>query len=101
MKITIENETVAHQPARTDQIPTGSVPDMIDFFEVRHQLMLGHREIDDTKEVDATGVKGKREHGSSLTLADSVETAVYWFVAAPALLYLIYLVVRPLIGVMP
>jgi hypothetical protein len=101
MKITIENETVTYQPAGKDQIRAGSVPDMIDFFEVRHQLMLGYREINDTKEVDTTGLKGKRKHGYSLTLAESVETALYWFVAAPALLYLVYLVVQPLIGVMP
>ena len=101
MKATIENQPVTHKHATIDEIRSGSVSDLMDLFDVRHQLMVRYREIDDINEVSYERVKGHRRRGSSLALAQSVETAVYWFVAVPALLYLVYLVVRPLIGGMP
>jgi hypothetical protein len=101
MKATIENQTVTHKHATIDEIRSGSVSDLMNLFDVRHQLMLRYGETDDIKELTDTQVKGHRRRGSSLALAQSVENALYCFVAAPALLYLVYLVVRPLTGGMP
>jgi hypothetical protein len=101
MKIAIENQTLTHQEAITDDIRSGSAPNVTDFFEVRHQLILENREIDNIQEVPIGRVNHKRRHASSLIWAQRVEAALYWFISAPALLYLIYLIARPLIGVMP
>lgn len=101
MKITIENQPVTNQDATPDAIRSVSVPDITDFFEARHQLMLQYREIDNIQEATAPRVNDNRRHKSSLALAVPVEAALYWFVSAPTLLYLVYLVVRPLIDIKP
>jgi hypothetical protein len=101
MKIAIENRTLTHQDTITDEIRSGSATKVADFFEVRHQLILENREIDKIQEVAIGRVNHKRRHASSLIWAQRVEAGLYWFISAPALLYLIYLVARPLIGVMP
>jgi len=101
MKIAIENRTLTHQDTITDEIRSGSATKVADFSEVRHQLILENREIDKIQEVAIGRVNHKRRHASSLIWAQRVEAGLYWFISAPALLYLIYLVARPLIGVMP
>lgn len=101
MKIAIENQTLTRQHAITDEIRSGSAPDVTDFFEVRHQLILENREIDNIKEVPVGRVNHKSRLASSLISAERVEAALYWFISTPALLYLIYLVARPLTGGMP
>lgn len=101
MKITIGNQTVTNQDATSDEIRSVSVPHIADFFEARHRLMLENREIDNIQEATPPRVNDKRPHKSSLAWAKSVEAAVYWFVSAPTLFYLIYLVVRPLIDIKP
>jgi hypothetical protein len=101
MKITIENQTVTKQGATPNEIRSVSVPHITDFFEARHQLMLEYREIDNIQETTAPRVNDDRRHKASLASAKSVEAALYWFVSAPTLLYLIYLVVRPLIDLKP
>ena len=100
MKIAIENQTLAHQHALTGEIRSGSASDVTDFFEVRHQLILENREIDSIREEPVGRVHHNRRLASSLISAERVETALYWFVSAPALFYLIYLIIRPLTGVM-
>jgi hypothetical protein len=101
MKIAFENQTLAHQPTTTDEIRSGPAPSVSDFFELRHQLILENREIDNLPEVPVGRVNHKRRHASSLALAEQVEAALYCLVSAPALLYLIYLIARPVIGVTP
>ena len=101
MKIVIENQTLTHQNATTDVIRSGSAPGVPDFFEVRHQLMLENREIDCIREEPVGRVNHDRRLVSSLISAERVETALYWFISAPALFYLVYLVIRSLTGVMP
>jgi hypothetical protein len=101
MKIAIENQTLTHQDATTDETRSGSAPQVTDFFEVRHQLMLGNRKIDSIREEPVGRVNHNRRLASSLISAERVETALYWFISAPALFYLVYLVARPLIGVLP
>ena len=101
MKITIENQTVTNQEATRDETRSVSVPHVTDFFEARHQLMLANREIDNIQEATAPCVNDNRRHESCFASAKSVEAALYWFVSAPTLFYLIYLVVRPLIDIKP
>jgi len=100
MKISIENQTLTNQPPITDETRSGSAPDVKDFFELRHQLILENREIDNIREEPVGRVNHNRRLASSLISAERVETALYWFVSAPALFYLAYLIVRPLTGVM-
>ena len=101
MKIAIENQTLTHQDATTDEIRAGSAPEVTDFFEVRHQLMLENREIDSIREKPVGCVNHNRRLASSLISAERVETALYWSISAPALFYLVYLVIQSLTGVMP
>ena len=101
MKIAIENQTLTHQDTITDEIRSGPAPKITDFSEVRHQLILENREIDNIQEVPVGRVNHKRRHAFSLIWAERVEATLYWFISAPALLYLIYLMARPLIGVTP
>jgi hypothetical protein len=101
MKITIENQTVTNQSATRDEIRSLSVHHITDFFEARHQLMLANRKTDNITEATAPRANDNRRPGSSLASVKSVEAALYWFISAPTLFYLIYLVVRPLIDIKP
>lgn len=101
MKIAIKNQTLTHRDATTDEIRSGSAPEVNDFFEVRHQLMLENREIDSIREEPVGRVNHNRRLAFSLISAERVETALYWFISAPALFYLAYLVIRSLTGVVP
>ncbi|MBV9873719.1 MAG: hypothetical protein JO025_03235 [Verrucomicrobia bacterium] len=101
MKIATKNQPLTHQDATTDELRSGSAPEVNDFFEVRHQLMLENREIDSIREEPVGRVNRNRRLVSSLISAERVETALYWFISAPALFYLAYLVIRPLTGVAP
>jgi hypothetical protein len=101
MKIAIKNQTLTLQHINTDEVRSSSVRDVTDFFEVRHQLMLENREIDNIQEVPVGLVNHKRRLASSLISSERVEAALYWVISAPALFYLIYLIARPLIGAMP
>jgi hypothetical protein len=101
MKIAITNQTLTQQPAITDETRSGSASNVMDFFEVRHQLILENREIDEVQEAPVEGMNHSLRHASSLISAARMEAALYWFFSAPALFYLIYLIFRPLIGVIP
>jgi hypothetical protein len=100
MKIAIENQILTRQPAVTGEIQSGSAPDVTDFFEVRHRLSVENREVDNSGKEPVGRVNRNRRLASSLISAQRVETALYWFVSAPALFYLVYLIIRPLTGVM-
>jgi hypothetical protein len=100
MKIAIENQTHTYQNANTYEIPAGSACDVTDFFDVRHQLILDNRETDNIQDVPVGRVSHTRRYASSLISAERVEMALYWFVSAPTLFYLIFLIIRPLTGVM-
>jgi hypothetical protein len=97
MKITIQNQTFTNQKAASDEMRSDST----DFFEARHQLRLKYREIDNIQEVTPPRVNGNGRHQPSLAAARLAEEALYWFLSAPALVYLIYLLVRPLIAIKP
>jgi hypothetical protein len=101
MKITIENQTVTNQNEAADEIRSDSISHTTDFFEARHQLMLEYGEIDNIQEVTPARVNGNGRHQPSIASARLAEEALYWFLSAPALVYLIFLVVRPLIGIKP
>jgi hypothetical protein len=100
MKIAIENQTLTRQDAITGEIRSGSAPDVTGFFEVRHQLILENQKIDSIREEPVGRVNYNRRLVSSRISAERVETALYWFISAPALFYLVYLIIRPLTGVM-
>jgi hypothetical protein len=101
VKITIQNQNVTNQNAASDEIRSDSISHRTDFFEARHQLMLEYREIDNIQEVTPPRVNGNSRHQPSIAPARLVEETLYWFLSAPALVYLIYLVVRPLIAIKP
>jgi hypothetical protein len=85
----------------THEIRSGPIRPIPDLAEVRHRLILENREIEKIQEVTTARVSDDGRYESSLVLANRVETALYWFFSAPALFYLIYLIVRPLIGIQP
>jgi len=101
MKITIQNQTFTNQKAASDEMRSDPTPHTTDFFEARHQLMLKYREIDNIQEVTPPRVNGNGRHQPSLAAARLAEEALYWLLSAPALVYLIYLLVRPLIAIKP
>jgi hypothetical protein len=101
MKITIENQTVTNQDATLDEIRSGSVPHIMDFFELRHRLMLENRKIDNIQEATVRPVNYNRRYEYCLASAKFVEAGLYWFLSVPALGYLMYLVVQPLIATKP
>jgi len=101
MKIAIENQTHTDRNTNTDEVRSGSARDVTDFFELRHQLVLENREIDNIQEVPVGRVNHGRRLVSSLISAERVEAALYWFISAPALFYLIYLIARPFTGATP
>ena len=101
MKTAIEDQTLTRQHTIADEIRSGSAPNVADFFALRHQLILENREIDKIQELPVGCVNHSRRLASSLISAERVEAALYWFVSAPALFYLIYLIIRPLVDVLP
>jgi len=101
MKIVIKNQPLTQQTPITDEIRSGFAPNVTDFYEVRHQLIFENRKIDNIQEVPVGCMNHNRRHTHSLISAERAEAALYWFVSAPAFFYLIYLIIRPLIGVLP
>jgi hypothetical protein len=99
MKTTIKNPTLTSRLSIADQVRSGSAFDVADFSEVRHQLIVENPETDNLPEVRFARENHQRRPASSLISSGRLEGAVYWFFSAPALFYLIYLVIRPLIGV--
>jgi hypothetical protein len=88
MKITIENQTVTTQA----EIRPDAVPDSIDFFEARHRLVLEGRQTHNATEMTPRPVDRNSRRGAFLASANLVDEALYWFISAPALVYVIYLV---------
>jgi hypothetical protein len=91
MNVTFEPE-IDQLPTRADiQSKSGRVT--TDFFEARHQLMLewSEKAVSDitTRPVQGESVRHQLFSGSS----NLAEEALYWFVSAPALVYLLHLVV--------
>jgi hypothetical protein len=99
MKIAIKNQTRSHQLAITSEIQTGSASSIADFSEVRHHLIVANRETDNIQKVPLTCASHNRSPASSLISSERIEAVLYWFFSAPALFYLIYLIIRPLLGV--
>jgi hypothetical protein len=88
MKITIENPTVTTQP----DTGTKQVPQIMDFCDARHLLALTGQETHSPKKITAQPVNGNRRPPTLGASPNLLDEALYWFISAPALGYLIYLV---------
>ena len=88
MNITFEPVTDQKQTA--SDIPRTPLPMVTDFFEARHQLMLQARKsvIADKTAEQSENLRTQPQTRSS----EIAEEAVYWFISAPALAYLLYLI---------
>jgi hypothetical protein len=82
-------------PSKIDSEPTtfasqsGSSSAIKDFSEARHQLTLASRHV--ARDKAARAVKNSTgQHKALAGASELVEEAVYWFLTAPALVYVIY-----------
>jgi hypothetical protein len=88
MNITIENQALTTQEDSRPKV----VPQRMNFFEARHLLMLASRDTGNRKEFTQRPVNGPDQRQAFLTSNGVFEDALYWLISAPALGYLIYLV---------
>jgi hypothetical protein len=88
MKLIIEHKTVATKPESRPQL----VPDSRDFSEARHLLLLASREAGNQKKLAFRSLYANDGRDTFLASTNVVEEVLYWFISAPALGYLIYLV---------
>lgn len=89
MNITIENQTATtHDEAKREVVPHS-----MDFFEARHLLKLTSRETGSLKKITARPAKGNSRCETFAASANLIDEALYWFISAPALGYLVYVVV--------
>ncbi|MFY9983917.1 MAG: hypothetical protein WAK31_04120 [Chthoniobacterales bacterium] len=88
MNITIEKQTVITRGETRPEV----VPHIMDFFEARHPLMLTSREARSLKKITGRPVKGNRRRETFDASANLLDEALYWFISAPALGYLVYVV---------
>jgi hypothetical protein len=88
MNITIENQTAI---TRGETKPTVA-PHIMNFFEARHLSMITSREARSLKKITARPVKGNRRRETFGASANLLDEALYWFISAPALGYLVYVV---------
>jgi hypothetical protein len=90
MNIIFESVT-DHRQDVSDTQPKSS-PRVTDFFEARHQLMLG-RQDGATSDKTARAVEIINRHPQPFRAAPAAaEQALYWLISAPALAYLVYLI---------
>ena len=88
MNITFEPVTDQKQTASDIRRPP--LPTVTDFFEARHQLWLQGRE---SAIANKTTEQSKSRRIQPLARSSEIaEEAVYWFISAPALAYLLYLI---------
>ena len=88
MNITIKNQTVITRGETRPEV----APHIMNFFEARHLLMLTSREARSLKKITARSVKGNRRRETFGAYANLLDETLYWFISAPALGYLIYVV---------
>jgi hypothetical protein len=88
MNITIENQTVITRGETRPKV----APHIMDFFEARHLLMLAPRETRRLKKITGRPVKRNRRPETFGASANLIDEALYWFISAPALGYLVYVV---------
>jgi hypothetical protein len=88
MKTTIENQTVTTHHDTELKV----VPHIMDFFDARHLLMLTGGEADHPKKITARPVKSSRRRKTFGESPNLLDEALYWFISAPALGYLVYVV---------
>jgi hypothetical protein len=90
MNIIFESVT-DNQPKASGTEPKSS-PLVTDFFEARHQLLL-RRQESATSSKTAGAVETNNQQPQPFRAALPVaEQALYWLISAPALVYLVYLV---------
>jgi hypothetical protein len=91
MNIIFESVT-DHRQQVSDTQPKSS-PLVTDFFEARHQLMLRPQESA-TSDKAGRAVRIINRRPQPFRAAPAVaEQALYWLISAPALVYLVYLII--------
>jgi hypothetical protein len=88
MNITIEKQTVITGGETRPEV----APHIMNFFEARHLLMLTSREARRLKKITARPVTGNGRRETFGASANLLDEALYWFISAPALGYLLYVV---------
>ena len=92
MNTIFEAESVTDQDQTAEDTESASLPHISDFFESRHQLMLDSRETARPNETLYRVQRAKQEPKPPMTSTSMLEEAVYWFISAPALVYVVYLI---------
>jgi hypothetical protein len=92
MNTIFETESVTDQDQTAEDTESASLPHISDFFESRHQLMLDSRETARPNETLYRVQRAKQEPKPPMTSTSMLEEAVYWFISAPALVYVVYLI---------
>jgi hypothetical protein len=91
MYITLATESVIDRDARLRRQKTKQNPEIMDFFEARHQLMLGETHSNQPTKHPSPDPKLSGRMEPSSGRAGMAEQALYWLISAPALAYLFYL----------
>ena len=85
-------ESVTDQQQEVSDTQPKSSPLVTDFFEARHELML-RRQDSATSDKTARAVEIINRHPQPFRAAPAVaEQALYWLISAPALVYVVYLI---------
>ena len=92
MNIIFEAESATDRDQTAEDTELTFLPPISDFFEARHQLMLKSREIAGPNETIHPVQCAKKRSEAIMTPANVFEEALYWFISAPALVYVVYLI---------
>jgi hypothetical protein len=93
MNTIFETESVTDQDQTAEDTESTSLPHISDFFEARHQLILESREAARPNETVYRVQGAKQDPELPVTSTSVLEDALYWFISAPALVYVVYLIV--------
>jgi hypothetical protein len=92
MNIIFEAESATDRDQTAEDTESTFLPLISDFFEARHQLMLKSRETAGPNETIHPVQCAKKRPEPFMTSASVFEEALYWFISAPALVYVVYLI---------
>jgi hypothetical protein len=93
MNTIFETESVTDQDQTAEDTESTSLPHISDFFEARHQLILESREAARPNETVYRVQGAKQDPELPVTSTSVLEDALYLFISAPALVYVVYLIV--------
>lgn len=91
MNTIFQTESVTTQNQTAEDAESRFLPHISDFFEARHQLMLEPRKSARPNKTVYQIQRAKQELALPMTSTSLLEEALYWFISAPALVYVVYL----------